>query len=167
MTLPRLPLATNYASLPLQDALVEVNPQQEINAKQMTTIVNDLTACGITAPRLIFQFTGSSTLPVITPSITWPTGWDSMWGNNILNRPVLTRVSTGVINIQVPALVPDFVGNTNLTNVRCAKCSTVGGNTFLNYMIGITSSSTFTVQICNLAGTLVDGIGSLILIEVF
>src|SRR5271166_5023980 len=118
MTLPSKSTINTYGDGVLVDQFTVVNPQSELTATNINNLRNDCAAMTTTTPILHFQFNGYNGTPiVVVSSATWTTGWDSVWGNNNLFKPLLTYSSTGVVNVQLAASVPDQLGGTNLVNV--------------------------------------------------
>jgi hypothetical protein len=168
MTLPLKASINNYGSGVLIDEVALVNPESELSAKDLNNLRNDTAAMTATAPILLFQFDGYAGTPIaIASSATWISGWDSTWGNNHTYVPVITRTSIGLLSVQLSASVPDFIGNTNLVNIRNAEACLVSGTTPGSFICNVTSASTFTIRMYNLSGTLTDNVGNLVFVKVF
>lgn len=168
MSLPRQASILNYGGVPvLVDELPLVNPESELSADNLNQLRNDTAAMTATVPIMICQFMGSATLPTITITPTWSPGWSSVWGNVFTYQPIFTRVSQGLINIQLSALVPDFIGGSNLVNMRkiCIAANSIGQA--FTFATSVTSASTGQIQIMNATGTPVDASGFLFTMEIF
>lgn len=168
-TLPTLPTISSYGSVAVMvDAVPLKDASSEWSATSINPLRNDLTSAAQTSAKCLFQFDGYNGPVAITPTATWATGFDGHWGNTEpILYPTLTRASQGVINVQMPASVPDAIGGSNLINVRAVKASVASGTAPATFICTVTSASTFTISIFNPSGTATDLVGSLILVEVF
>jgi len=168
MTLPASSSINSYGSGVLVDAVPLVDPTSEMGAAALNPLRNDLSAMTYTAIRCLFQFTAvSSGNPAITSTATWTAGNDSNWGNAFATQPTMVRTGTGAITVTMPASVSDQLGNTNLVNIRAAKCSIMSGTTAGFAICAITSSSTFTIKLFNTSGSAADFASTLFLVECF
>ena len=170
MTLPNSSSINAYGSGVLVDAVPLVDPTSEMGAAALNPLRNDVAAMTTTSPRLIFQFRGLAGSPSVASTPTWTAGNDSHWGNTFAVQPVFTHTTTGTYLVQLPATVSDQIGNNNLlVNVRFAVCHMVD-NPSGTPGIGIceiTSSSTFTIRLYTLGGSLDDFIGTLFAVTVY
>lgn len=166
MTLPNSSSINAYGSGILVDAVPLVDPTSEIGAAALNPLRNDVSAMTATVPRLLFQFNGSASSPIVSTSSTWTAGIDSVWGNAPALNPVLTRTGTGVITVQLPSTVQDQLFNAILVNIRNAEVS-VGGSTLGRAQTLITSASTFTVYLFSSGGSANDLVGNVMFVKVY
>lgn len=169
MTLPNSSSINAYGSGVLVDAVPLVDPTSEIGAAALNPLRNDVAAMTTVSPRLIFQYQASATSPAVVSSATWTAGNDSVWGNANANLPIITRNSTGFYTVQLPSTVSDQIGNSNLVNIRYAKCFLIDDSGTVPAIVTCTviSASTFRIKQYLAAGSLSDFAGSLFVVEVF
>lgn len=168
MTLPNIASINNYGSGVLVDAVPLVDSSSEMPASALNALRNDAASMTATAPRVIFQYTGSASNPSVQSSSTWTAGIDAVWGNSPSYLPVMTRTGTGAYTVQLPSSVADQIGNTNLVNIRAVRGNLLSGTTAAVIICNITSSSTFTIKqfLCT-TGAANDLVGVTVFIEVF
>ena len=166
MTLPLSANLSTYGGV-LIDATPMTDPESEISASSLNQLRYDAACMTRTSPRVIFQFTGSATAPALASTATWATGHDAHYGNTNPVAPVLTRASTGVINIAFPATVTDELGTPVSLNVRMAQAQIASGSTPGFLIAIVTNSSTIQLKMFNTSGAATDLVGSVINVAVY
>lgn len=167
MTLPLSSDISNYGGL-LVDAVPIVDPSSEVSASSLNNERTDTALMTRVSTRCVFQFTGSATAPAVASTPTWTVGNDAVWGNASGVTPLLTRSTTGVVNVQFPSTVTSPVDGVSSIGVviRNGKAF-VGGATCSHAQVTVTSASQATVYLFNASGSPSDLAGMLILVEVF
>jgi hypothetical protein len=166
MTLPNSSSINAYGSGILVDAVPLVDPTSELGAAALNPLRNDVSAMTAVSPRLLFQFLGVGSNPVVSATATWTAGNDSVWGNAPAVTPTMVRSSAGVILVTLPATVQDQLGNSILVNIRNADVH-VGGSTPGRGQVSVTSASTFTIYLFNSSNAASDLTSSLIFVKVY
>ena len=168
MTLPLISSLNTYGGT-LQDAVPLIDPTSELPAAALNPLRNDVSAMTATAPRLLFQFLGTSgSSAPIASTATWTSGIDSVWGNSPALNPVITHIDTGIYQATLPASVPDqIVGSSeNLVNVRFGRVFAMSNGTFPIGNVVVQSSNTFKMYL-QVSGSLDDCVGVLLVVEVY
>ena len=165
MTLPQIASVQTYGG-PFVDALPQEDPQSEVASASFNQVLNDTSAMTATSPRVILQFTGNATLPVLSSTATWTSGYDSVWGNSIVVAPVFLRNSIGNVSITFPAVVNDQLGNPHPVTLRFGKACLCSGTLNPSFIVSTTSANVVNVLMKD-AGSLSDMVGLLIAVEIF
>ena len=138
MTLPNKSSIDTYGGI-TRDAFPISDPKTEIGSDSLNPMKSDIAALTATAPRIIFQFKGGTSLPTLV-------FFDTVFGNGSGVSPVLGRTATGVFTFQFPAIVSDALGNTIALNLRMAEATAAG---FVTTAI----DGQFALPVCTITGS--------------
>ncbi len=161
--LPNSSDLSNYGGVKINYSPLE-NYQTDFDATILSQVLSDSASSTRTVPRTYFRITlAASTGALVLVS------WDAVWKAVTPTAPVLSRTTTGVFTITVPAVVSDQWDaaqlptptiNNNTVNLVSIYGVQLEGSTFGFAQASITSANVITLNTGNVAGSPNDLVGS-------
>lgn len=165
MPLPEVQTIDSYGGQKV-DAYPVVDPTTTVGADNVNAITSDLAMLTRMSPRAIRRFVGGA------PPTNPPTGTvhEAMWGHDLADLPVVTRVGPGVYEVTWPTSVTNELGQSTTLNIRWCKAYVESDASFVDpshaQAVAVAPNKVL-VRLYDWSGTPDDLTDSAILVEVY